>query len=416
MKKITVINMYGKKNIGDMAIRNSALEILEEAFGINSFTFLCESIEDFPIKAKIKSKFEKHYAPYGYAIRATAKTVPQIMKFMRFMGIVILSASYALLGLISQKLIPKKGFYRYIEDLKNADLVVAMGGGYFITSDAVKDFFGIGLNLLPFYIAKLYKKKIIILPSSFGPFASSVHEQLAGNAVKNTLFMVREEISLKLAKKYNTRSVFIPDLALYDWKDDVDRKTDNYFVLTLRTGLTFGHDHQLKVEKEIVTFVQEVYTKWGFRCKFIPMASNVIEENDLIVATRINNAIFDKRIFHLERVNTPADVKRILKHAQFSVCNRLHSAILSATVYTPFITMSYAHKTLGFMDNFNLKKWNLAMNIVSSNTLLNSVADLMKQKNKRTYIKTLIQDRKVVQAYRNILIMDLRKSTTDIFI
>ena len=159
MKKITIINLYGKHNIGDMAIRNSALKIIEEALGLNKLYLLCESNINFPFQTHIKSSMDITFAPYGYAINTKGKPLSLLLKFFRFIKIISASVYFTALSLLNNKLLPKVGFYRYIKLIKDADLIIAMGGGYFITSHSVKDYFGICLNTMPIYIAKIFKKK-----------------------------------------------------------------------------------------------------------------------------------------------------------------------------------------------------------------------------------------------------------------
>jgi len=411
MKKIVVTNLYGKNNIGDMAIRNSALNILEESLGINDFYLLCESKEDFPIQSNIKSKLNIEWAPYGYAIRANDKPLYLFIKFFRFIKILSISIFYAFLGMLNINFLPKKGFYKYIRLIAESESVIAMGGGYFITSQPVKDFFGICLNVLPILIAKVYKKKIVILPSSFGPFALKIHELITGYAVKNTLFMARENISLNYVTKYCNNTKYIPDLALYDWGKESKAENKDYYVLTFREGLVFNKQKQIKVENEIVKFIKKIWEQHKLYCIFIPIASNPIEENDLVVANRLEKLIGSQKIFKICSPKSPEEVKNILINAKFSICNRLHSAILSATVYTPFITISYAHKTNGFMKSFGLEEWNIDMQDITFTILIDKFNKLLSKQNYQSFIEKLKINRKEIAKYKLEIIKEIKNLT-----
>lgn len=410
MKKILFLNLYGMRNIGDMAIRNAGLTIVEEALGVNKFFLLCESKIDFPIQANIKSYVNIEYAPYGYAIKSKNKPASLFIKSIRLLVIITKSLFYTFLGLINNNLLPKKGFYKYIRLIKESELVIAMGGGYFITSDSVKDFFGICLNALPIYIAKFFRKKVIVLPSSFGPFASNIHEMIAGYAIKNTLFMAREEISLEYVKKYCINAKNIPDLALYDWKGIKNRRKKDYFVLTLRQGLGMSQNKQDTIEQDIAKCVIEVWKKYKLPCIFIPMASNLIEENDLIVAKRLEKLINNSQIFSIKFPKNPVEAKKILRNAKLSVCNRLHSAILSATEYTPFITISYAHKTIGFMKFFGLDEWNINMSEVNYKILMNKLDKIFIESNHKKVVGVLNNNYKKISKYRHVMINEIRNT------
>ncbi len=216
-KNIVVSNIYGKYNLGDQAIRNSALKILSEVYPKSNFNLLCESINNFPIKIPKNIYVKLQYAPYGFAMDTEGKANSLLKKFYLLSDIILTSLSLASVGKVIPSLLPVKGFYSYINLIRTADVVILMGGGYLVTKHTIKDFFGVLLNALPLYVAKFFSKKIIILPISFGPFASNIHYSILGNALKNTKLFCRDKISLTFAKKYNKQAKYLPDLALYEW-------------------------------------------------------------------------------------------------------------------------------------------------------------------------------------------------------
>lgn len=407
MKKILVTNLYGKKNIGDIAIREQGISLLQAVYPKAKYYLLCESIKNFPLNVNSKLDYEVAFAPYGYAIRSKSKQPRSLItKALRFSHILSFSSIFALLGKVSSTLLPKKGFFKYLYLIYNSDLVVAMGGGYFITAHPVKDFFGIMLNVLPVYIAKLYGKKVLILPSSFGPFGSRIHESLVGNAIRNTTFLAREKISYNLAKKYTKETYLVSDLALLTYENKYRAQSrKEYYALTLREVLSGTKISQEEFENCIVGFIQQYYKLYGEKCIFIPMASNSIEENDLLVADRLDKRISDKKIFSILYPKSVRDVKDTLKYAQFALCNRLHSAILSATVFTPFITIAYAHKTTGFMEKMDLDEWNFVVGDVSTQKLLNKCRALKKNNLYNKYVDKLIFAQRRTQEEKSKILM-----------
>lgn len=380
------------KNIGDMAIRNVALKLVDESMEDKQIKLLCESDIKFPIQYKKAKKWMQSYAPYGYAIRG--ENVPQSLgvKLGRSLYIILLSFYFFLLSLLSSSFLPKKGFFKYIDWIYQSDVIIAMGGGYLITANKYSDYFGILLNILPLIIAKMYGKKMIFLPMSFGPFASQLQQEIVGSVVNNSLFMSREEISTVLVKKYNKSVVEIPDLALMEWKKHSYAHRQRYYVLTFRQTLD-DPMKQDEFEKEIAKMIRHIWEKLKYKCIFIPMAFNPIEENDLVVASRIQRHLQGSSYFQIHSVKTPDEAKHILSRAKFSICNRLHSAILSSTVFTPFITISYAHKTIGFMRMLTLSEWNISMKKVKSEQLLAKLNELLQKKNYEKYILILQKKR-----------------------
>ena len=218
MKNIVVSNIYGKYNLGDQAIRNSALKMLSEVYPKSNFHLLCESTKNFPVKIPRNITAKLHYAPYGFAMDTEGQAKPLLKKLYLLTDILLTSLSFAFTGKFNHKYIPTKGFYSYINLIRTADVVILMGGGYLVTKHSIKDYFGVLLNVLPLIVAKIFRKKIVVLPISFGPFASKIHYSILGNALKNTKLFCRDKISLKFAKKYNKQAKYLPDLALYEWR------------------------------------------------------------------------------------------------------------------------------------------------------------------------------------------------------
>ena len=72
-----------------------------------------------------------------------------------------------------------------------------------------------------------------------------------------------------------------------------------------------------------------------------------------------------------------------------SICTRMHSAILSTTVYTPFIAIAYEHKTVGFMESLHLKDWVIDIHDFSYNELQSKFDRLMIQKESNLFVKKL---------------------------
>jgi polysaccharide pyruvyl transferase WcaK-like protein len=169
------------------------------------------------IKVPKNMTVKTQYAPYGYAMDSEGKAISLPLKLFYLLKILVSTGFLLICSKFSSGILPQTGFFSYIYLIKQADLVFLMGGGYLVTKHTVKDFFGIILNSIPLYVAKFYKKKIIILPISFGPFASPIHEKIIGRAIKDSILFCRDKISLSFAKKHNPKARYLPDLALYEW-------------------------------------------------------------------------------------------------------------------------------------------------------------------------------------------------------
>lgn len=271
MKTITIINAYGEKNIGDAAIQESALNLLSDLVDSDDKIFLL-SVDSGHYKKypQIYAKIIHCKLPYGYAIESSSKPVSRFYKFCRFLKVTIFSLSCAFFPEFNKNYIKRKTAYKYIYAIKQADIIIGMGGGYFTSRYAMSDNFGLLLTLLPVYIAKKYHKKIIFLPLTFGPFATETHTKMAHKMLENTTVFCRDKTSQRKIEKLNDRknsvkTVYVPDLALF-LDISINKKNtmrDNYYVITAREWL--DKNKQDKYEKELVTFIRKNWLEINYR-------------------------------------------------------------------------------------------------------------------------------------------------------
>ena len=88
MKKITIINAYGNKNLGDAAILRVAVDVIQEAYQ-NSYhlSTLSESGEVQTSLGDVSKKISAYQLPYGFAIRSDSGKVSEVTKITRFITI-----------------------------------------------------------------------------------------------------------------------------------------------------------------------------------------------------------------------------------------------------------------------------------------------------------------------------------------
>lgn len=398
MKKIVVLNAYGQKNIGDEAIQYSAFSIissvLESKKSSAKVTVLCEDPVTFPNYRFSSLKIDPIIMPYGYSLRSLTQYFKSLQKIIITFRIFLFSILYIILGFISPIFLPQTGFYSYLRKIYEADNVMGIGGGYLISKSPLKDLFGLSLTLLPLFVAKIYKKDIVHLPISFGPFASSFHEYVCFLALKNTTVFTREKISYDLLNKYDRQAAttiqMLPDLALLLKNPEHTVKKDSYWVLTAREWLE--EDKQKIYEATLAKLVDFIWDTYQLKSVFLVMVHNLDEDDDMKVFNRIKQQIANKQslISYLPKNHRRAQLA--LSNASFSVCTRMHSAILSLTVNCPFLTIGYGHKGKGFVESIGLNEWYLDISEVNEQTLFekfNSFFNRENVVNLKSKIKTI---------------------------
>lgn len=190
MKHIAVINTYGTNNLGDQTIQTSCFALINEAVSVSTqLDIQCENPRLFANDSFSRLCYRAMYSPYGWAIRSQDRPAGYATKLFRLLYVYVCSIAYIVLGVLSPRLLPTRGFFAFLRSIRTAECVLGMGGGYFISKFS-SDYFGLLLTFLPIYVAKLYRKKILFFPSSFGPFGNKYATQngVAGSAKYDILF------------------------------------------------------------------------------------------------------------------------------------------------------------------------------------------------------------------------------------
>lgn len=420
MTNIVLLNVYGQKNIGDEAINQIALTLVKKAFGKEAIiTSVCVDVNSsLSFSKKLELNIRKNISPYGYAINEGGSKLSAVEKLFRSFTVIICSLFFTIVGKFSQSLLPSRGTYAYIKSLKNADLVLNMGGGYLRTKNKYRDFFGLTTTLLPIFIAKIFTKSMIFLPMSFGNFASDLHQRIAFLGLTRSIFFARDEITFKQVEKMAKSQQkkidlsYSPDLALltkYKVLHDLKEKENSqYIVISGREWL--GGDKQTKYEQDLARLIDYIFVTYGLRILFVAMASNSIEDDDRQVAKRIKKYLQHKKSFELMNAGDPRDVLELIDGARIAICTRMHSAILSSLAETPFITIQYEHKTLGFMKSLSLADLNLDIHQLSYAQLEKKVDILLKKKDMYHKVVGILKNKKKEYAkYEELLISCLKQ-------
>ena len=251
---------------------------------------------------------------------------------------------------------------------------------------------------------------------SFGNFASKLHRDLAGLALNKTTVLCRDIISFDTLQTIDRgrgliEFIFVPDLALsyrvMKMPAELKKKKSRYIVLTARSWMDIKR--QTQYEKVLVTFVKYLWEKYRLKTYFVPMAINPNEDNDNEVAERLSKYINNDSIFYIHKVKRPSEVQKLLKGARFSVCTRMHSAILSFTAGTPFITIGYEYKTKGLMDFLNLKRWHIEIEDVSVKALSLKADMILRKKHFTEFTNTIRVGQRRLSIYRKILDMNVNQ-------
>lgn len=234
----------------------------------------------------------------------------------------------------------------YIDSI---DVLVVNGGGYFNhlwnnsiwRSDMLKKI------IAPILIASQKNKKIIFTGNSFGPFDESEEFfKYMFHYFKNATFAVRDKLYsesylLQLGIKEN-KIHFIPDDLLLINEDILSFPLRNKLIEQNNIGKyivleAYYSLEELKMyKKELKTFSDNMYTKYGFSIVFLPF--------DFGNGGMNQGEFLDKELnkFYLYDLNIAGylpiqDAYHIIKNAELVICTRYHAMVLAVGAGVPVV-------------------------------------------------------------------------------
>lgn len=223
-----------------------------------------------------------------------------------------------------------------IKNIKDIDVLVVNGGGYFndlwYNWDRDVDLFSI---ISPILVANQLKKKIVFTGNGFGPFDSSSEFFSAFFAsIKDATFGVRDGLlSLPYLKSLGmeSNSTFeIPDdlLILNDKlkmkKNDLHIPFDNYILIELY----FGIRELTKLESILMQFSETMKEKYDISLIFVPFQKGIGGE----AQGKYLKELLQKDLFFLYDINKHnfvpiSDLNKLVENSRMVISTRYHGLV-----------------------------------------------------------------------------------------
>ena len=234
--------------------------------------------------------------------------------------------------------------------IKNIDILVVNGGGYFNhlwnnslwRSDMLKKI------IVPMIVANQFKKKIVFTGNGFGPFDQS--EEFFNyifNYLKNTTFAVRDRMYSKgYLKKIGIEEKnieFIPDdlyiinekIINLPKKNEIEfSKVGKYIALELYYPLEEIKSYLPELKK----FSENMYNKYGLSIIFIPFD---FQRGGMWQGQFLSENLDNFYFYDLNKSGYMPiqDLYQIINNAEMVMCTRYHALVLAVGSGTPVINM-----------------------------------------------------------------------------
>jgi colanic acid/amylovoran biosynthesis protein len=371
---ILIINLHSALNLGDAAIMQKTLEIINKKFPGAKITLMANHPQSWTCFENVFVVPSLINYAKNHKCRFSIKKIT-ILFFLLF------------INLINTNFLDNKmNISKAIKSLNEADIVFSCGGGNFYTNTFFAgDFF---LNALLILYAGIKKKPIFMLPQSFGPFCFNFHLHILKFCLRYTnIICVREMISYNLLIKNNVpvrKIILVPDLALalskiINCKRDLPLTNNN-----LKLGVTIinrekqypGFNKQNAYIEELIKTIKYILDNNKTNVYlFVQCYGPSSDQNDNIITRSVYQTLRNQytNVFLMNNYENPSVLIEDISQMDLIIASRMHTAIFGITNYIPTILIGYQPKADGLFRLFDLDKYHIPINGIGNGKLTNVV-------------------------------------------
>lgn len=317
----------------------------------------------------------------------------------------------------------------WLKTLQQADMVGDIRGG-----DSFSDIYGLErliLGSIPVLIVFLMKKKLILLPQTYGPYNSKIGQFIAKTIINKALHILSrdkqgiEEIQ-KLTNKQNSKkeAIFCPDVAFMldpilpnniAIKPAIIKDPNVPLIGVNINGLMYNGGYTKdnmfglildykKFSKEVILNILE---KTNAHILFIPHTYHPLVESDPDACKDVMNSVNKKyidRIHIVELEYDQSEIKGIIGLCDFFIGSRMHACIAALSQAIPAIGVAYSKKFKGIFESVGVENMVLDGRTMETEDAVNMAMGFIQDIDK-------IKDRlnKNTKIVKNIIIDEFRK-------
>ncbi|MBD3413071.1 MAG: hypothetical protein GF421_01400 [Candidatus Aminicenantes bacterium] len=295
-----------------------------------------------------------------------------------------------------------------IREIRTSDLVVSSGGGYFYSNRRTIPGPTFLQNFIHTKLTCAFRKPLIFLPQSFGPF----YNPIALNLMRNTLncdniikIFAREQISFDilsglLNSKTNQRKLDIcPDMA-FEF-EPMERKINSVPFLELprpimsvtlrqwnfpdaKTGAQRKQKKRDYMENLCLVCKNFHKTNKGSILVFPQVKGPGAFEADQLISLEFWERIKDfipknyRSYWNPGIDNGPSQIISLLSQTDILVATRFHSAIFAFKAGTPALVLTYQPKSKGIMEWMDLADFCFSINDFEPENITNRIQMILR--------------------------------------
>lgn len=258
--------------------------------------------------------------------------------------------------------------------IKSTSLLISGGGSLLqdVTSSR-----SLWYYLMIMYLAKFYKKKIMVYANGIGPINKSFNRYLARKILnKVDLITLRDQDSKNYIKdmKVTNKNIVVtadPVFTLASSKEARVReifRDENIPLDKSYIGISIRKWKNLdNLEEVILKVIDYILEKYDTNIILIPMH----HPDDLEISLNIQNRVRGYNCYTLKNKYSVEDIMGVINKLDLIVAMRLHSLIYAATQEVPMVGIVYDPKVEGILKSFNIEYMCFIENLSSEDLVYN---------------------------------------------
>ncbi|HEX2945832.1 MAG TPA: polysaccharide pyruvyl transferase family protein [Clostridia bacterium] len=306
-----------------------------------------------------------------------------------------------------------------------ADLILDLSAG-----DSFTDIYGIKRYIytsLPKLVSIRLKKKLILMPQTFGPFNHRIVRAISRYIVNNSYMNYARDINsldylLKDLRTSKTRVTLVPDMAFNmppagntpaDDTAFAGRKEQaplvgiNISALLYNGGYTSKNQFDLKSDyRELVREVIGLFTRKNCNILLVPHVLCPFDrrEDDYSLCKTIASETSEKYpyIRTFKERYAEDQIKAIIGKCDFFIGSRMHACIGAVSMGIPTVPVAYSRKFAGIWEKFGMKDC-----VADAKTM--DIAEIIDK------IERCFDNRKKIKAALNKALKDVREEIGSMF-
>lgn len=382
-KSILVTHVYSSDNKGDAALTSVLLQDIARKFPDAKVTILT-------LDAKEKS-FEGVPQQPAFMYAALNKYQNIFMKLAYVIYMVPATLLWAWWYKLTKRALPLPPELRTVAMLyADADMVVAVGGGYLRSRKGLANRLNVPLLLHPLLFGHVLGLPTVLYSQSVGPFVHWYEGLLVRMVLSRLdLIMLREDTSMALLEKlgvvWNVVRAIDSGFLLRGQGHANLRKKYGIPKDLLLVGVTVRSwlkgKAQDAYEHAVAAALDATVVDYEAHILFIPQVTAGKGDDDREASMRVHKAMhFPQSATVVMDTPDHHHIKAMYNELDVLLGTRFHSVIFSLTSFVPVAAIEYEYKTSGIMRDLHLLDWVIKIEDVNAVNLAQLMQKLVRQR------------------------------------